>query len=270
MRRGWLGAALCLGALTLAGCAGSSSSSTGSASSRTDTSTASPGKPDLTVAAAASLKAAFTSYGQQFSAANARFSFAGSDILAAQIQQGVKPDVFASANTKLPDLLYTKGLVSKPVTFAANQLVLAVPAGSSKVKSLSDVEKPGITLAIGSAAVPIGAYTRKVLTGLRPAASAKVLANVRSDEPDVSGIVGKLTQGAVDAGFTYITDVQAAKGKLRAIALPARLQPVVAYGVAIVKGAAHPTQAQAFISGLLTGPGQAALKQAGFLPPPAK
>jgi molybdate transport system substrate-binding protein len=273
MKRQWLGAALSVGALTLAGCGGGSSSSAVSASgSATSTASSAPstGKPDLTVAAAASLKAAFTQYGQQFSPANVRFSFAGSDILAAQIQQGVKPDVFASANTKLPKLLYAKGLVLKPVMFAANRLVLAVPAGSSKVRSLGDIEKPGVTLAIGSATVPIGAYTRKVLAKLGPALRAKVLANVRSNEPDVTGIVGKLTQGAVDAGFTYVTDVRATKGKLQAIALPARLQPVVAYGVAIVKGSAHAAQAQAFISGLLSGAGQADLLTAGFLPPQPK
>ncbi len=61
------------------------------------------GKPQLTVSAAASLKTAFTEYGKQFPDADARFSFAGSDELAAQIEQGVKPDVFAAANTKLPD-----------------------------------------------------------------------------------------------------------------------------------------------------------------------
>jgi molybdate transport system substrate-binding protein len=42
----------------------------------------------------------------------------------------------------------------------------------------------------------------------------------------------------------------------------------VAYGVAIVKGAKHPKQAQAFIDGLLHGAGQQALKTAGFEPPP--
>ena len=82
----------------------------------------------------------------------------------------------------------------------------------------------------------------------------------------MTGIVGKLTQGAVDAGFTYVTDVQATKGKLKAIALPARLQPVVAYGVAIVRGTAHPAQARAFINGLLSGSGQADLSRLGFLP----
>lgn len=224
-------------------------------------------KPSLLVSAAASLKGAFTAYGQQFKSASAKFSFAGSDVLAAQIEQGLKPDVFASANMKLPDLLFSKGLVDKPVPFAANRLVLAVPASSTKVQSLADLEKPGVTIAIGSPTVPIGIYTRTVLAHLGAAAS-KILANVRSDEPDVSGIVGKLTEGAVDAGFVYVTDADAAKGKLRAIALPASLQPVVTYGVAVVKGAPHATAAAAFIAGLLTGQGRGDLTGAGFLPPP--
>jgi molybdate transport system substrate-binding protein len=251
-------------ALVVAACGSSSSSNKSSSGS------SSASKPDLTVSAAASLKAAFSAYGQQFPQATVRYSFAGSDMLAAQIEQGVKPDVFASANTALPDMLYAKGLVSKPVTFAANKLVIAVPSGSTKVHSVTDLEKPGATIAIGSATVPIGAYTRKVLAKLGPAASAKILANVRSEEPDVTGIVGKLTQGAVDAGFTYVTDVKATKGALKAITLPASVQPVAAYGVSIVKGSPHSAQAQQFISGLLSGAGQAQLKAAGFLPPPAK
>lgn len=247
-------------ALVIAGCGGGSSSSSGSGG----------GKPNLTVSAAASLQGAFTSYGQQFSPATVRYSFAGSDMLAAQIEQGVKPDVFASANTKLPDMLYAKGLVGKPVTFAANRLVIAVPANSTKVKSVSDLERPGVTIALGSATVPIGSYTREVLAKLGPAPSKRILGNVRSEETDVSGIVGKLTEGAVDAGFTYVTDVKATKGALRAIALPASLQPVVAYGVAVVKGASHPAQANAFVTGLLHGAGQEDLAQAGFLPPPTQ
>jgi molybdate transport system substrate-binding protein len=224
------------------------------------------GSRRLTVSAASSLKAAFTAYGAHFSAAQTRFSFAGSDVLAAQIKQGVRPDVFASANTTLPDALYAKGLVAKPVVFAANRLVLAVPAGSH-IHSLAQAEAPGVTLAIGSATVPIGIYTRKVLKRLGPAA-AKIEANIRSDEPDVSGIVGKLTEGAVQAGFVYVTDVDATHGKLVAVALPAALQPTVAYGVAVVKGAPNPDAARQFIDGLLNGAGRTQLRQAGFLPPP--
>lgn len=220
------------------------------------------------MSAASSLKDAFTRYSQHFPQANMRASFAGSDELAAQIQQGVKPDVFASANTKLPDQLFAKGLVEKPVVFAGNRLVIAVPASGAKVTSLADLEKSGVTVAMGSASVPVGAYTRKVLSGLPQVDAAKVLANVRSNEPDVAGVVGKLTQGAVDAGFVYITDVDSTDGKLKAIELPKGLQPQVAYGVAVVKGAKHPKQAREFIDGLLHGAGRQALRDAGFEPPP--
>ncbi len=225
-------------------------------------------KPTLTISAAASLKKAFTAYGSQLSYASARFSFAGSDVLAAQIEQGLKPDVFASANTKLPRLLYAKGLVDKPVVFAANKLVLAVPASSTKVKSLADVEKPGVTLVIGTPTVPVGDYTDTVLARLPPTQRRAVLSNVKDRESDVTGIVGKLSEGAADAGFLYITDVKATDGKLKAIDLPASLQPQVAYGVAVVKGTGHPSQSQQFVAGLLTGAGRTALLTDGFLPPP--
>ncbi|HWK30124.1 MAG TPA: molybdate ABC transporter substrate-binding protein [Solirubrobacter sp.] len=242
-------------ALVLAGCG-------------SDNDSASSSKPPLTVSAAASLKKAFTEYGSAFAPATVRASFAGSDELAAQIRQGVKPDVFASANTTLPDALYSEGLVEKPVTFAANELVLAVPAGSS-ISGLDDLAKPGTTIAMGSKSVPVGSYTRKVLAGLPADERQALLANVRSNEPDVAGVVGKVVQGAVDAGFVYRTDVEATGGKLKAISLPADLKPQVAYGVAVVKGAKHPEQAQQFVDGLLDGAGRDALDRAGFLPPPA-
>ena len=221
---------------------------------------------DLLVSAATSLKTAFTSYGQDFADADAQFSFAGSDDLAAQIRSGAKPDVFASANTKLPDALYADGLVEKPQVFAANRLVLAVPAGTTRVRSISDLSDQGVTIAIGAPSVPIGAYTRKVLGRLDASARAAILANVRSNEPDVGGIAAKLGQKAVDAGFLYVTDVKASGGRLTAIELPAALAPNVDYGVAIVKGAPHRQAARAFVAGLLTGAGPDALRAAGFAP----
>ncbi len=234
----------------IAGCGGSSSSEAE--------------KPQLIVSAAASLKTAVGNY--RFDAATVRTSFAGSDELAAQIRQGVKPDVFASANTKLPDELYKEGLVEKPVAFAANELVLAVPSDGS-VRGLGDLAEPGVTIAMGAESVPVGTYTRKVLDGLPAIQREAILANVRSNEPDVAGVVGKVAQGAVDAGFVYVTDVHATGGELKAIELPAELKPQVAYGVAVVKGAKHPEQAKQFVDGLLSGAGREALDQAGFLPP---
>ncbi len=227
------------------------------------------GSTDLKVAAAASLKTALTTYGEQVEGAKPSFSFVGSDALATQIEQGAKPDVFAAANTKLPEQLFAKGLVEKPVIFAANRLVLAVPAKNAEVDALEDLEAKGVTLAVGQEDVPIGSYTLKVLSALPAPQRSAILANVRTEEPDVSGISGKLTQGAVDAGFLYVSDVRATNGRLKAIELPAALQPQVAYGVAVVKGTEHRDEARSFIDGLVNGAGATALKDAGFEPPPA-
>ena len=226
------------------------------------------GSEQVIVSAAASLKKALTSYGEQFEGGEVRLSFAGSDELAAQIRQGIKPDVFAAANTKLPDQLFEEGLVEQPVRFATNELVLAVPADADAVAALDDLATDGTTIAIGAEGVPVGVYTRTVLERLPAAQSKAILANVRSNEPDVGGIVGKLTQGAVDAGFVYRSDVEGAGGRLRAVELPDDLKPTVEYGVAIVKGAENPAGAKAFVDGLLDGAGAQALLDVGFGPPP--
>lgn len=222
----------------------------------------------VVVSAAASLKEAFTTYGKAFTGGEPRFSFAGSDDLAAQIKAGARPDVFAAANTKLPNELYEAGLVERPVVFAGNRLVLAVPADST-IDDLGDLTAAGIDLAIGSDSVPIGGYTRTVLGRLPADEERAILANVRSEEPDVKGIIGKLTQGAVDAGFVYVTDVAATDGRLTSIELPPDLKPSASYGVAVVAGGENAAGAQAFVDGLLDGPGADALRAAGFASPPA-
>ena len=152
-------------------------------------------------------------FGEQESV-DVRLCFAGSDELAAQIRQGAKPDVYAAANTRLPDELYDDGLLEKPVEFATNEFVLAVPTGSD-IDSVDDLTEDGVKLVIGSESVPIGDYTRETLAKLPPDQEKAILDNVRSNEPDVKGIVGKLTQGAADAGFVYVTDVNATGDELR-------------------------------------------------------
>jgi molybdate transport system substrate-binding protein len=221
-------------------------------------------QPTLTVSAAASLKKAFESYAKDFETAKVRYSFAGSDELAAQIRQGAKPDVFAAANTELPQQLHQAGLVEKPTVFAGNRLVIAVTRGSSTVNSIDDLEREGVDLVVGSPSVPVGSYTRDLLERLGKESAKSILSNVRSSEPDVAGVVGKLTQGAADAGFVYVTDLIGAGGKLRAIELPSSLQPSVEYGVAVVKDSDAADEAKEFVDDLVNGAGRDALRRAGF------
>jgi molybdate transport system substrate-binding protein len=220
----------------------------------------------LIVLGASSLTEAVTKYGESFEAADVKASFAGSDELAAQIQQGAKADVFASADTDYPAELFKEGLVEKPQVFAANELVIAVPEGS-KVKSLSDLTKPGTKLIIGDPSVPVGSYTRTVLGRLPAAEREAIIGNVVSEETEVASIIAKLEQGAADAGIVYVTDEKGAEG-LEPVAIPAKLQPEVEYGVAVVKSSGDKAAAEEFVAGLVEGEGQEDLREAGFLPPP--
>jgi molybdate transport system substrate-binding protein len=220
-------------------------------------------QPQLVVSAASSMAEALTGCAPDFEAADVRLSFAGSDELAAQIRQGVRPDVFAAASTGLPEDLNEEGLLSKPVEFATNELVIAVPRDSD-LRSLADLARPGVKLAIGSDSVPVGSYTRELLARLPRDEGDRILDNVRSNEPDVKGIVGKLTQGAADAGFVYVTDVEAAADSLEAVKLPAELEPDVIYAAGVVKGARQPGEARKFVAGLRRGACADALAKAGF------
>jgi molybdate transport system substrate-binding protein len=155
------------------------------------------------------------------------------------------------------------------VVFATNTLVVAVPAGS-KIASLDDLAKKGVKIAAGAASVPVGSYTQKVLSGLPPAERKAITANIVSSEPDVASVVGKVSEGAADAGFVYITDVKATGGRLTAIQIPASLGPTAAYGAAVVKKTKHSKQAHDFLNGLVNGAGQDQLRQAGFGAAPAQ
>lgn len=228
------------------------------------------GSTRLVVSAAASMKEALTACAPKFDKAedaSVKQSFAGSDELAAQVRQGAKVDVYAAANTKLPDALHKDGLIDTPVEFATNEFVLAVPK-DSQIDSIDDLAKSGTKLVIGSESVPIGSYTREMLAKLPPAQEKAILANVRSNEPDVKSIVGKLTQGAADAGFVYVTDVNATNGKLRAIKLPRQLEPQVTYGAGVVTKASESELAKKYVDGLTQGDCADALKEAGFGPAP--
>jgi molybdate transport system substrate-binding protein len=239
----------------------------GAAACGDDDGSAQASKPSLVVSAASSMSEALTSCSQDYPEASVKLSFAGSDELATQIEQGVKPDVYAAANTKLPDQLHQEGRLSQPVEFATNTFVLAVPKDSG-IDSIDGVTKKGLKVVIGSTTVPIGSYTRDTLAKLPPDQEQAILANVRSEEPDVKGIVGKLTQGAADAGFTYVTDVNATNGELKAVALPKAVEPQVTYAAGVVTGAKQPEAGKRFVDGLVSGGCADALKGAGFGPAP--
>jgi molybdate transport system substrate-binding protein len=194
-----------------------------------------------------------------------RYSFGGSNTLAAQIQQGAPADVFASANMTLPNQLYANGMCSKPVVFTRNTLVIVVPKSNpAGIRSVYDLTKDGVKLDIAAAAVPVGGYTLQILRNMN--LTAPVLANVVSRETDVREVLSKVALGEADAGFVYATDAKTVPGKVAVVKVPAWAQPKVQYGICIVSRSANRADAQAFVNKVVAKAGQAKLIAAGFLP----
>ena len=212
----------------------------------------------LTIYAAASLTEVFKSYDSA-----QKYSFAGSNALETQIRQGAPADIFASAAPLNTQRLFAAGIVDKPVTFTANRLALIVPKSNpAGIKSVYDLRSKNVKLVIAASAVPVGGYTRTVL---RKMSLSSVLSKVVSQESDVKAVTGKVALGQADAGFVYVTDARAVSDRVNVIRIPAWAQPRVRYEIAVVSKSANKTAAQAWIKGILSAKGQAALKNAGFL-----
>jgi molybdate transport system substrate-binding protein len=225
-------------------------------------------RAQLNVFAAASLNVALPKLDS-----GEKYNFAGSDALAAQIRLGAPADVFAAASPDQPRALFRAGLVEQPVTFATNKLVLAVPiANPANITSIYDVERPGVKVLIGTATVPIGAYTRQVLDNM--GITDNVLPQVVSQETNVTAIQSKVALGTADAGFMYATDAFAVARKVKVIPVPAWAQPPVRYQIAIVRSTKDRADAAALIKRLTSTAGRKLLVDNGFgvpkLPPVKK
>jgi molybdate transport system substrate-binding protein len=224
----------------------------------------------LTVFAAASLKEAFSVIGNQFEGTargvKVRFQFAGSQQLAAQIKLGALADVFASAAQQNLDQV-AHDRASRTV-FARNRLVIVIPKARSPVTNLSSLDRAR-RLVLAAPAVPAGRYSLEMLdrAGKQYGAAwrARVQSRVVSQELDVRSVLAKVVVGEADAGIVYASDAQTARGRVRAIAVPAALSPAVEYPAAVVSRSREKGLAGAFVRFLTTPSAQAVLARYGFL-----
>ncbi len=230
---------------------------------------------EVTIMAAASLREAFQDLAKQLEAKNpgvkVLLSFAGSQELRTQIEKGARADVFAAADTKHMAALEKAGLALAPRIFARNEPVIVVPkANPAGVTALADLPKAS-RVVIGTADVPIGAYTSQILDKangpLGKDFKDRVLAKVVSRELNVRQVLAKVSLGEADAGVVYRTDAITALDKVEVIAIPAELNVTAEYPVAVLKGAPQAKLAQAFVALLLSADGQKRLLAGGFASP---
>ena len=199
-----------------------------------------------------------------------KYSFGGSNTLQLQIERGAPADVFASASPNEAQTLFREGRCSRPVTFAINRLVLLIPnANPGGITSVYSLRKGGLRLSIGTAGVPIGAYTRQLLRRMR--LSSVLSSNRVSQQTNVGQVASQVALGSADAGFVYHTDGLAVRDRTKMLSLPKWAQPPVRYQICAVKrSGADRRGAQAFIRQVTGKGGRSALKHHGFGVPPRK
>ncbi len=233
----------------------------------------------LRVFAAASLSDAFHELGRKLELARpglkVEFSFAGSQQLATQIEQGASADVFASADERWMRYAEQRGLLAGPSTvFARNRLVVIVPrTNPARIRRLQDLARGGVKLVLGAEAVPVGHYSRIVLRNLAgdPAFGAnfatRTLGNVVSQEENVKSVVGKVQLGEADAGIVYRSDVTPAVARyVRVLTIPEHANILAAYPIALIKSGREQDAAKAFVDLVLSTDGQQALERHGLIP----
>lgn len=225
------------------------------------------GGGDVTVFAASSLKDAFSEIGTGFEKrhphAHVRFSFAGSQTLAAQIRQGAPADVFAGANWKsFEDAGLAKG---SGKVFARNRMVIVLRRGYGGVRRYADLSRVG-RLVLADERVPAGQYAMRFLDRAAAQFGGKwkdsVLARVVSREADVRSVLAKVQLGEADAGIVYASDASSAKSKVVTVGIPDSLNPIAEYPMATLGGSAA---GKAFANYVLSREGQAILVRHGFL-----
>ncbi len=237
-----------------------------------------PATLELRVAAAASLRTAVRvltgTYATEQPGVRFTVTTDSSATLRAQIEQGAPVDVFLSADTRIPQALADGGFISgAPVPFAANTLALVVPVGNpAGIGTVADLARPGVRIVAAAEAVPIAAYTSRVIEALAagtadPAAfRAALQANVVSREEDVAAVLARIVLGDGDAAFVYATDV-AAGAKVVVIPIPPDANVRAEYAGVVVRTSPNVTAAAAFLDWVAGDGGRAVLAPLGFLPP---
>lgn len=217
-------------------------------------------EPVLTVYAAASLRDAMQAIGEAYEETHGvtvRFNFAGSNVLAQQLQAAPRADLYVSADRHWMDALVSAGRVESgaPRPLVGNQLAVVARAGAQPVweKPTDGCQVQARLLILADpVAVPAGRYAWAWLNHL-PCMEGTSLA-ARWEErlaptPDVRSAVGQIAAAPDLWGVVYRSDYQRMASKLDLLYLvPLAEGPEIRYWVAPLVAAEHPEEAARFLA----------------------
>jgi molybdate transport system substrate-binding protein len=227
---------------------------------------ASPGRAETFVFAAASLADVLTEIGKRWEAASGSrpvFNFGASSDLARQAMAGAPADVFFSADTAQMGLLIRQGLVHSgdSVDLLSNTLVVIVPDSSkAKVTGAADLAAFARIALADPEAVPAGVYARSWLEteGLWGTLADRVVPTLH-----VRAALAAVESGNADAGVVYKTDaIRSTRARIALEVAPER-GPAIRYPVAPLAGA-RPSAAS-FVAYLKSPAAREVFVRHGFL-----
>ena len=135
---------------------------------------------------------------------------AGSQVLALQLEQGLRADSFASAHRTHIKRLVDGNILGESVHLAGSQLVLVVPKGSDKTKDARQVLSEAQQIVVGHPSAPIGQYTEKLFQVIEQKYGTQyqrgLVERIVSREKNVRLVRAKVVMGASDAAIVYETD----------------------------------------------------------------
>jgi molybdate transport system substrate-binding protein len=194
-------------------------------------------------------------------------TFAGSQLLRIQIEEGAPADVFASANPEHVQALLEAGLVSGPRTFATNRLVVVVPLDNpAGIETFADLPR-ATRLVLGTSGVPAGRYARAALAAadsvIGPGFSGAVLGKLVSEEPNVRLARAKVELGDADAAVVYRTDALRSD-RVRVVPLPEGVSVRAEYTAALVERMDRSPLAGRWLDYLLSDTARSVFLRHGF------
>lgn len=240
------------------------------------------------LAAAGSLSLVLSQVADAFTAATGvkvTQTYGPSGTLRDEIDAGLRPDVFASADTASPQALEQEGLTGPVKVFANNQVVAVVRAGFGQTVSPSNLLSVLLDSAtkIGTStpvADPLGDYTQDIFEKadiVSPGAAATLEAKrnelvANPNAPAVPAGANNLvyfldTTQTVDIFLTYATSAVQATAldpTLQIVFLPKDLSVPAPFGLTVFNGAS--SESQRFAQYILSPPGQQILASYGFIP----
>ncbi len=199
-----------------------------------------------------------------------RAAFAGSSVLARQIDAGAPADVYISANPEWMDYLAGEHAIEPEsrVNLISNELVLIVPTDSRLHLSI----EPGFPLAEGLNGrrlamadpdhVPAGIYAKAALIdlGVWPALVEHLALTL-----DVRATLALVERGEAAAGIVYATDAAISSAVRTLGVIPAESHPPIAYPAAVVAGRDRP-EVRDFFAFLTSAEATAVFARHGFKP----